>query len=174
MDEILEIIKYTIPSLVVLLTAYYILKTTLDNEQKKLIREMRMSNQKIITPIRLQAYERIALFLERISPESMILRIQQPQMTCGQMQSRLLSAIRSEFEHNLSQQIYMSIPAWEVVKNAKENIVKIINTAAANIDANSPAIELSKIILDMIMKIEAHPTKIALEYIKNEAEQFFS
>ncbi|MBU0764099.1 MAG: hypothetical protein KJ607_04610 [Bacteroidetes bacterium] len=101
MDELFEILKYTIPSIVVLLTAYFLIKTMLDNEQKKLIREIRMKNQRMVTPVRLQSYERITLLLERISPESMIMRIQQPKMTVAQLHAQLLSTIRSEFEHNL-------------------------------------------------------------------------
>ncbi|MBU0764098.1 MAG: hypothetical protein KJ607_04605 [Bacteroidetes bacterium] len=68
----------------------------------------------------------------------------------------------------------MSAPAWEIVRSTKENIIKIINTVAENLNSDAPAMELSKGILEAIMKIEAHPTRVALEYIKNEVSQYFS
>ncbi len=89
-----------------------------------------MQNSRTVTPIKLQAYERIVLFLERISLESLLLRVSSPDMSASQLHTALLNAIRNEFEHNLSQQIYMSPQAWEVVSNASSNMIKIINSEA--------------------------------------------
>jgi hypothetical protein len=89
-------------------------------------------------------------------------------MTASQLQSALLTTIRSEFEHNLSQQIYMSPQAWEVVKNARSNTIKIINNEAGKIKANAPGIEFSKQLLGTVMEIEKEPTRVAIDYIKNE------
>ncbi len=114
MNTFLDVLKYTIPSLIVFATAYFILKTFIESEEKKRTLEIRTKNQKLITPIRLQAYERLTLFLERISPNSVILRVQKPNMTASQLQREMLNIIRTEFEHNLSQQIYISKQAWEV------------------------------------------------------------
>ncbi len=88
---------------------------------------------KTITPIKLQAYERIVLFLERISTESLIMRTVKPGMTAQQLHSALIANIRSEYEHNLSQQIYMSNEAWEMVKNAKGTVIRIINNIATKL-----------------------------------------
>jgi Na+/H+ antiporter NhaC len=105
---LLEILKITIPSLIVFLTAYFVLKAVLKKEHESRKIEVVLQNKKIITPLRLQAYERIVLFLERISPNSIIIRLQTPNMTIGQLHKEMLTTIRTEFEHNLSQQLYLS------------------------------------------------------------------
>ena len=117
MIELLEILKYVLPSLVVLAAAYYLLKLFLDNEQNKRLSDIKMAGYKIITPIRLQAYERLVLFIERISPESLVMRVHKPELSAMQMQTNLIQTIREEFEHNLSQQVYVSSQAWELVRN---------------------------------------------------------
>ncbi|MBN2519659.1 MAG: hypothetical protein JXB17_04075 [Bacteroidales bacterium] len=170
--EILEVLKYTLPALIVFLTAYFIIHSFVKNDQERRRNEIRMLNQKTITPIRLQAYERIVLFLERISPESLIMRLNDPKIPSGQLQSDLLSAIRAEFEHNLSQQIYISNHAWEVVKSAKSNVIKIINSAADKIKPDSPSFELSKAILESMMEVNKSPNMVAIEFLKREMEQF--
>jgi hypothetical protein len=89
-------------------------------------------------------------------------------MSAGQLHSALLNAIRSEFEHNLSQQIYMSQQAWEVVKNARSNTIKIINTEFENTVNTASGLDFSKQLLERVMELDKEPTKTAVEYIKNE------
>jgi hypothetical protein len=173
MDAFLEVLKYTLPGLIVMGTAYLIIKTFIDDERQKRRIEFRTSSQKIITPIRLQAYERIVLFLERISPDSLIMRLQSPGLTCQKLQSDMLSLIRAEYEHNLSQQIYISNQAWEVVKSAKENIVKIINIAGDKANADAPSIEFNRKLLESLVDYDKLPNHTAIEFIKNEITQFF-
>jgi len=89
-------------------------------------------------------------------------------MSAAELHSMLLNTIRSEFEHNLSQQIYMSQQAWEVVKNARSNSIKIINTEFEQTPQTATGLEFSKHLLDRMMELEKEPTKTAIEYIKNE------
>ncbi len=130
-----------------------------------------MQNSRTVLPIRLQAYERIVLFLERTSLESLLIRINAPGMTASDLHTALLNSIRSEFEHNLSQQIYMSQQAWEVVKNARSNIIKLINTEFENTTNTASGLDYSKQLLQRLMQLEKEPTKTAIEYIKNEVAQ---
>ena len=175
--EILEILKYILPSLVVFATAYFLIKQFIESEHRNKLIEMKMNNQavnqKFVTPIRLQAYERVILLLERISPNSLILRENIPGMTVMQLQSTLVKAIRDEYEHNLSQQVYISKQAWELVKTSKDEMVKLINEAAANIDSNAPSTELARVVFDIIVQTEKLPLDIAIEVIKNEIQESF-
>lgn len=173
MNDILEILKYVLPSLVVLAASYYLLKLFLENEQKKRITDIKMAGYKIITPIRLQAYERLVLFLERISPESLVMRVHKTDMTAAQMQSLLLQNIREEFEHNLSQQVYVSSQAWELIRTARENIIKLVNTAATKLNDNATATDLSQKIFELSLSENKLVTKTALEFLKNEIRQVF-
>lgn len=129
---------------------------------------MILQNSRTVTPIKLQAYERIVLFLERISLESLLVRVSSPDMKASQLHSALLSTIRSEFEHNLSQQIYMSQQAWEIVRNARSNMIKIINSEVEKMPVNSTGMALSKQLLEKIMEMEKEPTRAAIDYIKGE------
>jgi hypothetical protein len=168
MSTLLSILQITVPALMVFLAAYFIMRGMIRNDQDKRRQEIILLNSRTITPIRLQAYERIVLFLERISLESLLVRTNAPGMNAAQLHSSLLNNIRSEFEHNLSQQIYMTQQAWEVVKNARSNTIRFINTEFAKIPENASSLDFSKHLLEQVMELEKEPTKTAIEYIKNE------
>jgi hypothetical protein len=171
--EIVEILKYTLPALIVLITAYLLIRMMIKNDDNRRNKEIILQNQKTITPLRLQAYERAVLLLERISLDSLILRVNRQGMTVQKLQQEMLNAIRAEFEHNLSQQIYMSPQAWEVIKNAKINTVKLINTSANQVKPGSPSIEFSTQLLEKVMEMEKSPTQVAIDFIKKEFHSLF-
>jgi len=168
MEIVADILKITIPALLVFFTAWVLLRNMIRNDQDKRRQELILQNSRTVTPIKLQAYERIILFLERISLESLLVRVSTSEMTAAQLHTTLLSTIRSEFEHNLSQQIYMSQQAWEVVRNARSNTIKIINNEVEKMPANSSGMALSKQLLERIMELDKEPTRAAIEYIKGE------
>jgi hypothetical protein len=171
METTLEIIKITIPPLIVFLTAFFLLRNLLRNDQDKRRQELILQNSRTIMPIKLQAYERIVLFLERISLESLLVRVSSPSMSASELHTTILSTIRNEFEHNLSQQIYISQQAWEVVKNARSNLIKIINTEAEKMPANSSGMAFSKKLLEKVMELDKEPTRAAIEFIKSEVSR---
>jgi hypothetical protein len=173
MTDFLEILKYILPALVVFFTAWLLIKKFLDNELKLKRADLLLKNEQYIIPVRLQAYERLVLFLERISPESILMRLNRQGMTSQELHGELLAAIRSEFEHNLSQQIYVSRECWELIKNARSNLLNIINTAAKSIEPGSPSIKLSQTILETIIENENSPTAAAIDYIKKEIRELF-
>jgi hypothetical protein len=173
MKDILEILKYTLPSLIVFLTVCYFLKKYFDNEDKKRNHESLLKNQDVITPLRLQAYERIILFLERISPESLIVRVNKPGYTSKELHTELISTIRIEWEHNLSQQLYISNKSWEVIKNARANVIQLINIAADKVKGDSKSITLSKEILSSLMTQEKIHTGDAIKFLKEEMNRIF-
>jgi hypothetical protein len=94
-------------------------------------------------------------------------------MSAKLLQAELLKAIRTEYEHNLSQQVYVSPGAWELIKNAKEETIKLVNTAAINVSDEASGVDLGKLILEVSMNIEKMPTQVALDYVKQEARQLF-
>ena len=168
-----DILKIVLPSLLVFLAGYLALARLLRDEADRRKAERTFTNQRISTPIRLQAYERLVLFLERISPESMIVRVNQPGMTSQKLQTALLSNIRAEWEHNLSQQLYVSNEAWELTRNAKGNVIKLINICAEKIEPDAPSIVFSQKILEILVDLEQHPTSLAIELLKKEVAEFF-
>ena len=173
MDIALEIIKYTLPALIVFLTAFVLIRGFISSEKQRRNREISESTQKTILPIRLQAYERLALLLERISPESLIMRVNQPGMTAKQLHTELLSSIRAEFEHNLSQQVYISSEAWELIRTARGNVINMANTAADQLKDDATAITLSQKIFEQVVQLKSPPVQQALDFLKKEIKQFY-
>ncbi len=167
--ELFEILKYVLPALVVFITVYVILKLYFNNEQKRKLLELKNEKDSVISPLRLQAYERMILFLERISPSALILRSNRPGITIPELKRMMTETMRQEFEHNLSQQLYISSTAWEVVRKAKEEYVAAINQI--QVDNNNDA-DISKMvagILSFDISDENSPLRTSLELLKSEA-----
>ena len=130
-------------------------------------------NAKFFLPHRVEAYQRIILFMERISPNSLVMRKFQNGMQAKELQAELLSTIRSEFEHNIAQQIFISPQGWKMVKESKEEIIKIINLASSQIDENGNALDLSQKIFEIATQLEKLPTEITNEFLINELQKLF-
>ena len=173
MEELLDLLKYTVPALVVFVACFFILKKFMDNEYRKQLLELRKANQNYTTPLRLQAYERMILFLERVSLNNLVSRVQKRGMSAKQFQSDLIVTVRTEFEHNLSQQIYVSQAAWDTVKLAKEEVIKVINVSATQVKDDATSAELSQKIFEILLKLEVSPTQMAISTIKKEVRQLF-
>lgn len=124
--------------------------------------------QKHLFPLTLQAYERIVLFMERIEPSNLVMRSKTNEMTAQQLHGTLLNNIREEYEHNVSQQIYVSDNAWNLTKQAKEETINIINLAANTIDTNGNSNDLTRAIFQKMMVLPKSPSQIALDYLKAE------
>ena len=150
---------------------YRITKRYFDNQQKMQMLQMRVDEHreavKLVTPIRLQAYERMALFLERISPESLVLRCYQPGMDTKLLQGVMTKTIRDEWEHNLSQQVYISSEAWNRIRQAKDEMVGVINSAAITIPDDADPARLASTIFATVA-VGSNPAAPALEFLKQE------
>lgn len=120
---------------------------------------------------RVQAYERMVLLLERINPSQMIPRSLAPGQTARSLEIKLQQTIREEFEHNLSQQIYVSDLAWELVKTARESVSQRIRKAAEQLDASAPASDLAQAILVLALEKETDPVEKALILLKKEVRE---
>ncbi len=171
-DQLFEILKLILPAGVVFLTTYYLVKNFLDHESQKKTIDLKLANQTILTPIRLQAYERVILFLERINPSSLVMRTNKS-FSASMLQGELLKTIRSEFEHNLSQQIYMSSKSWEALVKAKEETIKIINVASAQVNPEASGMELAQTIINVSSQLSHLPAKEAIDFIKKEIGKEF-
>jgi hypothetical protein len=172
METFYDILKITLPALLVLITAWLVIRHMLQDDQDRRRQDLLLQTVKTITPIKLQAYERIVLFLERISTESLIMRTAKPEMTAQQLHSAMIGNIRSEYEHNLSQQIYMSNEAWEMVKNAKGTVVRIINNTATKLPPAATGEELSRLLIEEMMDMDAEPCRAALNFVKAELARY--
>lgn len=149
------------------------LSNFMENEEKRRSYFLKKETQKSALPIRLQAYERMSMFLERITPERLLLRVSSKGLTVQEYRKLLVSAIRTEFEHNLSQQIYMSEEAWRLVVTSKSATVGIINNVAQEMNPKGEGVQLSKTLLNKTMEMESFPTKKAIGFLKAEVRRDF-
>lgn len=166
MEILAQVIVFTIPALVVGAVAYLLIDKLLKAENNRRNYELQKSFVKTITPSKLTAYERMTLFLERITPESLLARQEYSGLTVIQLQSALLQQIRQEWEHNLTQQLYITQETWMMVRNAKESMIQLINTCAAKSSANSTVIEFATLIIETYQSLERTPVQVALSMLK--------
>lgn len=173
MNAFYNAILSLIPLLVVAGGILLVIKRFFDHENNKRNLEFKKSVRDSSLPMRLQAYERLVLFLERISPENLLFRVYKNGMSVKLLQNELLRVIREEYEHNLTQQLYISSDAWSLVKKSKEELVKIIHISASKLPENITGLELSKAILQNYGSMDKQPIAITLEFIRREAKGMF-
>ena len=171
MKEIFEIIKITLPSIIVFGVVYYLLNQFLKKEKEIRAQELKLIAKKDYFPVQMQAYERAILYLERIDPNNLIFRIHKRGMSGKLLHAELLRVIREEYAHNMSQQVYISNSGWSALKKSREETVQVINMAKSKINENSSAIELSTGIFEILSKMDKIPTDKAAEILKNEFQK---
>ncbi len=164
--DFIQLIFYILPSLIVGAVSYYFFKLHIENENKRRNFLIRKENQKKALPLRLQAYERMALFLERISPGNLLLRIKPVGDDKFDYENLLIKNIEQEFEHNLAQQIYISEQCWSAIKASKNATISIIRKSNMSEKVDSPN-KLRETILTDLFDHSA-PSEAGLAYIKNE------
>ncbi|MFY0254253.1 hypothetical protein ACDQ55_09905 [Chitinophaga sp. 30R24] len=124
-----------------------------------------------VLPLQLQAYERMALYVDRITPQSLIGRIYQHGLSAVDMQMTMVQSIKAEYEHNVTQQIYVSAMAWEAVKTLKEQTISVINQVAVQLPPDAPALELNKQILEVFLQAGESPAELTSQIINAEAKR---
>lgn len=165
-----EVLKYCIPALCVLLATWLVMRQFYKNEAEKRLWELKRLAQKEISPLRMRAYERLALLLERTTPEHMLMDVNLAEMTPLQLQAHLMQSIRQEYDHNLSQQVYVSDEVWVLIENAKAQTVAFINSIAQQIPAESNALEYAKALITAYHTNGDTPNELALQALKKEAQ----
>ena len=171
--ETMDILKIVLPAFLVLLTAYLLIDKLLSSEIKRRNFELRKESLATLTPIRLRAYERLTLVLERTTPAAMILNVAKPGMTNMELHTQLLAGIRQEFSHNLSQQIYVSNEIWTCIRSAQESLLRLVNTCASKCNPANSANELAERIIQVYNASDQTPTEVAIDLLKKEVRLYF-
>ena len=166
MDLLTVILAATIPAVFIIIIVYLLIDKMLKAENTRRNFEIRKSSVQTMTPIRLKAYERMVILLERINPESILTRQNLKDMSALQLQSALLQQIRQEWEHNISQQLYIKSDSWIMLRNAKESMIQLINTCAAEATMNASALDFAKLIIETYHSVEKTPLDAALAMLK--------
>ena len=152
---------------------YLTVTTVADKVFEKQKLDLRSKNIEITLPLRLQAYERMCLFLERISPNNLLLRLAPSAITALELQQILLNDIREEYNHNVAQQMYMSTNAWEQITNAMNEIVADINNASSEVPPEASPSDLARKIFAQVIQKEIQPVSHAMKVLKVEIREIF-
>ena len=168
--KLLEILAYTLPSLITGGVAYYLFTAYFKDQQNTRRWLLQKENRKESLPLRLQAYERMALFLERINPTKLLIRITPFSSDKNDYENLVIAQIEQEYEHNLTQQIYLSDECWTIILTAKNATIQMIRKTAMN-ERIDTADKLRESILNDLME-KATPSSAALSYLKNELNKF--
>ncbi len=170
-DKILEILSYAIPSVITGAVAYYFFNKHVKNEENRRRFYLHKENQKQSFPLRLQAYERMVLFLERINPNKLLIREIPKSSDKLTYLNQLVVSIEQEFEHNLAQQIYLTDTCWNMVVAAKNATLQLLRNKTAS-DSIQTARELQEAILKEGIN-DSHPSIAAISFIKSEVADLF-
>ena len=170
LTTLLEILKYTLPAIIVLIACSSIVKKFLLNDFKEKHLSLLKDNQDTTVRLRLQAYERLTLYIERIHPRNLIPRVFESGMNVAQLQAMLIVNIKTEFEHNISQQVYVTKQVWNAVRGAKEQEMNMIHMICQKLDPEASGKELHRKITEYILSVEGDlPSDVALKLINEEA-----
>ncbi len=171
LEQILDIAKYILPSIVVLVATYIIVDKFLVKEVEKKQLAIFQQNSHVTLQMRLQAYERLAIFVERMHATSLIGRYYTQGASVQDLQIAMVQGIRAEFEHNISQQIYVSNEVWQTVKTVMEQEITMLNRIGSSFELGAPAANYIKALSDFVLDPHTTlPTNIALETINREAK----
>lgn len=173
MEDFIEMLKYTVPAVVTGLVAYLILQKMIEQENRRHFAEVKKENTKHTTPVKLQAHERIILLLERIDPVQVVNRVIRQGMTAKQIQLEIIRDISQEFDHNITQQLYVSQKCWEEVKKAKEDAIKLLTVVANQTDHAADAYEFSKNLIRIQAEQDFYTSRSAIATVKKEISKLF-
>lgn len=173
MDYVVELLKILLPAGIVLYGMYLVVVSFLSKEREKMLVELKTKNTQEILPIRLQAAERLALFLERITPNNLVRRSNPGGLSAGELHTILLAEVREEFNHNFSQQVYFSEETWESVKRAVEEVITILNQSRQRLNEEATGIDMAKAIFAQALEQKNDAIAYALKQVKSEVNIYF-
>ncbi|MAY22982.1 MAG: hypothetical protein CMC74_09395 [Flavobacteriaceae bacterium] len=169
--QVLNYVAFLLPAIVVGVVAYYFFKGHTANEEGRRRYLVQKEAQNKIIPSRLQAYERLTLLMERIDPNKLLVRVKPFSEDVNEYEALLIKSIEQEFEHNVTQQIYVTQECWNLINAAKNATIHVIRQAAMHENGNT-ADNLREYLLRNFME-EVTPSQKALAYIKKEVAELF-
>ncbi len=173
MEELKYFLLLTIPSTGIILTVYFFLNKYFKNANELELIKLKKESFKEIIPLKIQAYERLLLYIQRISPESLIIKNVNPELTNKGLFDVLNQIIEVEYEHNLTQQLYVSSKSWDAVQKAKTEIKQLLEVSFSKVENSQPSIQLATAVIQIFDQLESKPSEISNQIIKNQFNKEF-
>ncbi|MFD1629446.1 hypothetical protein [Pseudopedobacter beijingensis] len=165
-----DILKLVIAGVILLFVAYYMFKGFFENYKYTSLLGYKSNINKEVLPLKLQALERMTLFIERINPTNLMMRLHTTGQSAGELQMRALEEIREEYQHNVTQQLYLSTDTWSIIKRVKEDTIMLINTSKNELPADASAVALSKVVFAKLSALESDPYELALMTVRSQLQ----
>jgi len=169
-DIVIDLLKLIIPAAIVFFVGHYFISKFFNQERERRDHEMKKLKFDNISPLKIQAYERLTIFLDRITPENLILRNAAKDLNATQFKHKMVRAVQEEFNHNISQQLYISDQSWTMIKLAMEYVLGTIEACYKVLPENSKGTDLGKAILIELQSRDKKPVQGAIAFLKKEVE----
>jgi hypothetical protein len=165
----LELLVLLLPSLLIFITVYVLFRQFFNNQLRMRMMNQREKTQESTVPLKLQAYERLTLFCERISMTNLILRLKTKEVSARDLKAALILAIQQEYEHNVSQQLYTSDQLWQIVQLAKNQQIELIAQISDGLAKDASSDDLARQLVTFQQTQKTNPVATAKSAIKKEA-----
>ncbi|UEG53730.1 hypothetical protein LLH06_01925 [Mucilaginibacter daejeonensis] len=170
---LLDILKMTIAGVGVVWVAFYLIKPYLDKTQRLQVLELKKAADNTTLPLRLQAYERIVLLVERLSPASMLVRLNQAGYSAADLHLLAIQEVNNEYQHNITQQVYVSSRAWGVVRRLKNDTTTLLNNTYRSLPEGASGLDLARTVLAHLSQQENDPYEVAASMIRADLDELF-
>jgi len=157
-----------------ILISWYILKEEIGKYfRPAALKESQADEKNQMLPLRLQAHERMIVFIDRLNPSNLFLRLYEQGMSAGELQSRILSEVRSEYQHNVAQQLYINAASWDMLRKLKDDTIAMINNAVGTMPVEASGKDLSRKVLEHVAGMAHNPYDLTIQLIKQDIHQLF-
>ncbi len=158
---------------VIVIVAYYMIRGDIRRYLKSRKDTAVPEDKSNLLALRLQAHERMIIFVDRINPSNLLLRLHQQGIEVGALQLMAVNEIKTEFQHNITQQLYLEAATWKVIRNLKDDTIAMVNNAVKNLATDASGMELSKKVLNHMSSIEENPYELTIALIKQDIHKMF-
>jgi len=173
MLEPISLISLLLIVILILGGAYFTAERIIRHKEREWAFQLKSDRNKAFAPLKISACERLIVMLERITPTPLVMRQRISGSTAALLQLELMKAIREEFEHNVSLQMYVSEECWSAVKHAKDETTELLKIAFTKVRPESQAIEFSNEIFKLEAATGNAAIREAIKAIRADLENYF-
>jgi hypothetical protein len=161
-----QVAMFIIPAIFILTYVHYLFRREFDKYLDLRFKQTTPVNADQLLPLKLQAHERMIVFVERINPSNVLIRLHQQGISVSDLQSLVINEINSEYQHNITQQLYVEDATWNVIRKLKEDTIAMIGNGAKGLAADATGVDLSKRVLQHMASMQENPYDLTLTLIK--------
>ncbi|WP_316823182.1 hypothetical protein [Pedobacter gandavensis] len=165
------VVPITVAGVLTVSAGYYLIKSDIEKYFTLRFTNAKKEDSTQLFSLRLQAHERLIVFVERINPSNLFLRLYVPGISAQELQALVLNEIRAEYQHNVTQQLYVSEIIWKVIRKLKDDTLAMVNQGVQGLPESARGMDLSRKVLQHMAEIADNPYDLTLDLIKKDIHQ---